>query len=67
MMEKRTLLNASNTLSEVNSVLEAIFMAATAIANPDQRDAIQFICNHAQTLLEEVSEVVDLARKGECK
>lgn len=30
MMEKRTLLNASNTLSEVNSVLEAIFMAATS-------------------------------------
>lgn len=66
MMEKRTLLNASNTLSEVNSVLEAIFMAATAIADRDQRDAIQFICNHAQTLLGEVSEVVDLARKGEC-
>lgn len=67
MMEKRTLLNASNTLSEVNSVLEAIFMAATAITDRDQRDAIQFICNHAQTLLGEVSEVVDLARKGECK
>lgn len=63
-MSQNILLDASNKLSEVDSVIEAVFMAASAIGDKNQCDAIQFVYCHAQTLLADASALVDSARMG---
>lgn len=58
------LLGATDLLSIANGLIEAIWMAAAALPDQDQTDAIQLVCNTAKNRVSEAVEIIDIVRKG---
>lgn len=58
------LLGATDLLSIANGLIEAIWMAAAALPDQDQTDAIQLVCNTAKNRVSEAVEIIDTVRKG---
>lgn len=58
------LLGATDLLSIANGLIEAIWMAAAALPDQDQTDAIQLVCNTAKNRVSEAVEIIDSVRKG---
>lgn len=59
-----SLLGATDLLSIANGLIEAIWMAAAALPDQDQTDAIQLVCNTAKNRVSEAVEIIDTVRKG---
>lgn len=59
-----SLLGATDLLSIANGLIEAIWMAAAALPDQDQTDAIQLVCNTAKNRVSEAVEIIDSVRKG---
>lgn len=59
-----SLLGATDLLSIASGLIEAIWMAAAALPDPDQTDAIQLVCNTAKNRVSEAVEIIDTVRKG---
>lgn len=59
-----SLLGATDLLSIANGLIEAIWMAAAALPDQDQTDAIQLVCNTAKNRVSEAVEIIDTLRKG---
>ncbi|WP_022711083.1 hypothetical protein [Pseudochrobactrum sp. AO18b] len=59
-----SLLGATDLLSIANGLIEAIWMAAAALPDQDQTDAIQLVCNTAKNRVSEAVEIIDAVRKG---
>lgn len=64
MSNSPTLLDASGLLSIANSLMEAIWMAAAALPDQDQTEAIQQVCQTAKHRLSEASQIINTVRKG---
>lgn len=58
------LLGATDLLSIASGLIEAIWMAAAALPDQDQTDAIQLVCNTAKNRVSEAVEIIDIVRKG---
>lgn len=64
MSAAKSLLDASDLLSITNHLMEAVCMAAASLANRDETEAIQQVCQVAQQRLSEARQIIDTVRKG---
>lgn len=59
-----SLLGATDLLSIANGLIEAIWMAAAALPDQDQTEAIQLVCLAAKGRVSEAVQIIDNVRKG---
>lgn len=60
-----TLLGATDLLSIASGLMEAVWMAAAALPDVEQTDAIQLVCNAAKSRVSEAVIIIDEVRKGD--